>query len=82
MDVFQPEKSIGESLKEAAEMVVSQSSFVFDPRTRMYYDNQSGYYYDAVSIESDSFIQLDSWQLLLSDECKFKKRQLAWQSRF
>ena len=55
---FDEQKSLANSLKEAAESFVAQSNFVYDPQTRMYYDTQSGYYYDAVSITKHSLVYI------------------------
>ncbi|KAF8565895.1 hypothetical protein P879_03563 [Paragonimus westermani] len=45
-------KSIAEALKEASETALHYTGYIFDDRIGLYYDGNSGYYYDPVYIRS------------------------------
>ena len=42
-------QSIADQLRTAAEQAVTQSDYVFDEASGLYYDHQTGYYYNPVS---------------------------------
>ena len=51
-------KSITEIAKETAEAVLSaQTDYTFDEASGLYYDRNSGYYYDPVRRKSKNFRQ-------------------------
>lgn len=43
------EQSIADQLRSAAEQAITQSDYVYDEASGMYYDHQTGYYYNPVS---------------------------------
>ncbi|XP_031951599.1 angiogenic factor with G patch and FHA domains 1 isoform X3 [Corvus moneduloides] len=42
-----PEGSLAESLRAAAEAAVSQTGFIYDENTGLYYDHSTGFYYNS-----------------------------------
>lgn len=42
-------KDIVDEVKEVAENALKQTCFAYEPTSGMYYDYNTGYYYDAVS---------------------------------
>lgn len=42
-------KSVAEDIKEAAEQAMQSMGFVYEATSGMYYDYNTGYYYNAVS---------------------------------
>ncbi|NXD12562.1 AGGF1 factor, partial [Nothocercus nigrocapillus] len=46
-DTSVPEGSLAESLRAAAEAAVSQTGFVYDENTGLYYDHSTGFYYNS-----------------------------------
>ncbi|XP_051644062.1 angiogenic factor with G patch and FHA domains 1 isoform X2 [Manacus candei] len=46
-DTSVPEGSLAESLRAAAEAAVSQTGFIYDENTGLYYDHSTGFYYNS-----------------------------------
>uniref|UniRef100_A0A8B9EAN2 Angiogenic factor with G patch and FHA domains 1 n=1 Tax=Anser cygnoides TaxID=8845 RepID=A0A8B9EAN2_ANSCY len=46
-DASVPEGSLAESLRAAAEAAVSQTGFIYDENTGLYYDHSTGFYYNS-----------------------------------
>ncbi|NWU93746.1 AGGF1 factor, partial [Upupa epops] len=46
-DTSIPEGSLAESLRAAAEAAVSQTGFIYDENTGLYYDHSTGFYYNS-----------------------------------
>ncbi|XP_010177820.1 PREDICTED: angiogenic factor with G patch and FHA domains 1-like, partial [Mesitornis unicolor] len=46
-DTSVPESSLAESLRAAAEAAVSQTGFIYDENTGLYYDHSTGFYYNS-----------------------------------
>ncbi|XP_033928576.1 angiogenic factor with G patch and FHA domains 1 isoform X1 [Melopsittacus undulatus] len=46
-DTSLPEGSLAESLRAAAEAAVSQTGFIYDENTGLYYDHSTGFYYNS-----------------------------------
>ncbi|XP_069735980.1 angiogenic factor with G patch and FHA domains 1 isoform X1 [Phaenicophaeus curvirostris] len=46
-DTLVPEGSLADSLRAAAEAAVSQTGFIYDENTGLYYDHSTGFYYNA-----------------------------------
>ncbi|KFO73750.1 Angiogenic factor with G patch and FHA domains 1, partial [Cuculus canorus] len=46
-DTLVPEGSLADSLRAAAEAAVSQTGFIYDENTGLYYDHSTGFYYNS-----------------------------------
>lgn len=42
-------KTFLEEIKEAAESAQNETDFIYEPTSGLYYDQKTGYYYNAVS---------------------------------